>query len=64
LLFGVEAEHNMPGLFNVQVAKQHLERRKWELVFSSGMSQLVGLLSKILIKDGTSLLKDSIGRLK
>lgn len=64
LLFGVEAVHDMPGLFSVQVVKQNLERRKWELVFSAGMSQLVGPLSKTLMNEGSSLLKDSTGRIK
>lgn len=54
----------MSGLFSVQIVKQNLERRKQELVFSAGLSQFVGLLCKVLMKAGTSLLKDSTGRIK
>lgn len=52
----VETESIMPGLLSIQAAKHSLERSKQKLDFSDGMSLLVVLLSKILMKEGQEVL--------
>ena len=46
----------MPGLLSIKAAKHSLERSKQKLDFSDGMSLLVVLLSKILMKEGQEVL--------